>query len=565
MLSPLAEMDLEHFLGREAQGVLLGDLISEARNLVGALMFLHGMLQTDRPGLACCHNDLKPANILIFREPDSSAVGTWKIADFGISKIAEPDEQPSATVDVTVNHQPARNASTYQAPEVCHGGDIGRKSDVWSMGCILVRILALGIDGLTGLKTLDDARGQAATGEEDCEHDYFHRGSPPHLNPHVEQWLDSLPGRAPTDVPSGFWTESRELLLSMLAMRKHARPSAEAVFQRLNHIRQLVPRDARVTAYGQPTLITPTDSGRSPGGSLSPQSTPPSNPSMPSIPVKSVVDAILSGQMDDLGNLLSWGSNVNESYDGDRPLLHAIKRKSIAAVEILRNHNPSLDLETPGQDGQTPLAIVAIHGDSELVDLLLEMGAPIDSPSAGGMTPLMHAARRGHNQAVETLLNQNANCQLYSADGWTPLHYAIHGSGGSGLIDLFVGQVDIDIPTDIDGETPLLIHVKLFANSATWWDKYAALLRGNVNVNKQDSQGYSPLLIAIEDDRVQLANDLAIQRRAALPPDFRKIAKSHDMKTLLNAAAELTGQRRGSGLTRVSTGRLSLSLHRTKS
>lgn len=202
-------------------------------------------------------------------------------------------------------------------------------------------------------------------------------------------------------------------------------------------------------------------------------------------------------------------------------------------------------METPGPHVQTPLSVASMEGDAELVDFLLAVGASIDGDSAAGMTPLMHAARSGHYQTVATLLARGINCHPLSAEGWTSLHYAVYGLGGADLTDLFVGHVDVDIPTDIDWETPLLIHVKLYRNSLHWWDKYKALLCGDANVNKQDSQGYSPLLIAIEDDRVELARDLIYKQSAVVHRNYSRFPDmSAEMSKLVNREARSTGQQR---------------------
>lgn len=565
LLSPLAEMDLDRFLrgGFETRfsqtpSLPLSHLITEARNVVGSLVFLHETLQTSHPGRACCHNDLKPANILVFDEPDTP-VGTWKIADFGISIIAETGGQQSTVLGVapdgtpTVHHPPARPASTYQAPEVCHGGEIGRKSDVWSLGCILVRILALGIDGLDGLKSLDAARGQPVVGEQDDRHDYFHRGSPPYLNPHIEQWLDGLPDRVQVSLPVDFMKESRALLRAMLAIPKPERPSARVVFDRLHRIERLAPHYTSTPAGTTFAPHTPSASHRS-----STRSTPPTSSSMPwqLLPVRLLVGAIESGQVHELEAILHAGVNVEEEHEGERPLFYAIKAKNIAAVEKLREHAGTLEIGITDKDDKTPLMLAAAQGDPELVDLLLEMGAPVDGTSQTGLTPLMLAAREGHYKVVTTLLNQGADCQLYSPDGWSAFHYAVHGFGTHHLIKSFFGKVNVDIPTKGDLEPPLVMLSKMYEDSDRWWDKFDTLLCLGSDVNKTDVRGRSPLLIAIEDNRVKLARYLLTERGATLPPKYKRRSLSSDMQSVISQAKKMeksTSERRDSTLSRASS------------
>src|SRR5690606_16226503 len=89
------------------------------------------------------HSDLKPANFVLVK-------GRLKLIDFGIANAIQTDE--------TVNVHRETNVGTpnYMSPEslldsnAAHGGraaghpklvKLGKPSDVWSLGCILYRMV----------------------------------------------------------------------------------------------------------------------------------------------------------------------------------------------------------------------------------------------------------------------------------------------------------------------------------------------------------------------------------------------------------------------------------------
>jgi serine/threonine protein kinase len=82
------------------------------------------------------HGDLKPDNILHFRDEESSWLGTLKIADLGLAK-----QHAFAT---TLRQDPTQQKYTtshYEAPEVITTMNSrvprSRRYDIWSMGCII--------------------------------------------------------------------------------------------------------------------------------------------------------------------------------------------------------------------------------------------------------------------------------------------------------------------------------------------------------------------------------------------------------------------------------------------
>lgn len=85
------------------------------RQVVAATAYLHSH--------SIVHRDLKPENILYkTRDPNSQLV----IADFGIAKHLEPDEELTCTA----------GSVGYAAPEVLTGKGHGMKVDLWSIGWV---------------------------------------------------------------------------------------------------------------------------------------------------------------------------------------------------------------------------------------------------------------------------------------------------------------------------------------------------------------------------------------------------------------------------------------------
>eukprot|EP01063_Lacrimia_lanifica_P011570 TRINITY_DN18318_c0_g1_i1.p1 TRINITY_DN18318_c0_g1~~TRINITY_DN18318_c0_g1_i1.p1 ORF type:complete len:1126 (+),score=379.31 TRINITY_DN18318_c0_g1_i1:129-3506(+) len=72
------------------------------------------------------HRDLKPANILL------TSRGVVKLADFGLAKALQPEEQMAHTICGT---------ELYMAPEVHSRQPYGRAADVFALGCILYQMV----------------------------------------------------------------------------------------------------------------------------------------------------------------------------------------------------------------------------------------------------------------------------------------------------------------------------------------------------------------------------------------------------------------------------------------
>jgi eukaryotic-like serine/threonine-protein kinase len=85
-------------------------------------------------GLGIVHRDLKPGNLFLAQEPAGERV---KILDFGVAKLGPELRDGLQTHDGVIVGTPV-----YMSPEQCSGTTIDHRADVYSLGCVLFRVLA---------------------------------------------------------------------------------------------------------------------------------------------------------------------------------------------------------------------------------------------------------------------------------------------------------------------------------------------------------------------------------------------------------------------------------------
>lgn len=100
------------------------------------------------------HRDLKPSNILVHkRQTQQEEKYIIKIADFGLSKVANPNEQSRITNSF------GGGTLAYSSPEQLKGEELRFNADLWSYGVIVYEVLsgkALFSQTSMGSSSLDD-------------------------------------------------------------------------------------------------------------------------------------------------------------------------------------------------------------------------------------------------------------------------------------------------------------------------------------------------------------------------------------------------------------------------
>lgn len=168
----------------------------------------------------------------------------------------------------------------------------------------------------------------------------------------------------------------------------------------------------------------------------------------------------------------------------------------------------------PAQDNQTrPLHEAAASGDVARLKQEIAKGANLNELDLGGQTALTRAVEMGQVEAVKILLEADANVNAKRSDGRTPLLVATMNAQKE-LVDLLLAK-GADVKAKDDGQ-----WTALHAAAATpYLDLVEALVKAGADVNATDATGRTPLMIALQTGRTEIAT-LLRQNGAKEPPSM---------------------------------------------
>ncbi|XP_060084782.1 fibronectin type 3 and ankyrin repeat domains 1 protein-like [Ylistrum balloti] len=168
-----------------------------------------------------------------------------------------------------------------------------------------------------------------------------------------------------------------------------------------------------------------------------------------------------------------------------------------------------VNIDTPDNLGFSALMQASRKGDAEMTELLLKFGADVNLKNDSGKTALMLASFAGQKDTVKLLRQYGARYDDFDNGGSTAIHWAVDGAHPS-LIDWMISDgADPNICDKHSGWTPLLRCASVSGN----YQVASCLLREGANINCQDIDGKTPIMISIINKNDQLL-DLLLKRNA---------------------------------------------------
>lgn len=158
----------------------------------------------------------------------------------------------------------------------------------------------------------------------------------------------------------------------------------------------------------------------------------------------------------------------------------------------------------------SPLHYACIYEKQEAFEFLMESNASLDQKDSNGNTPLIYALVNGNVPMIRQILQMNQNISVPNKRGFLPIHMGVFSNDQEAfeLIAKATAEAQntsLELALSRKSEktecTPLMIAVEVKAFNIVEY-----LLKTGVNLNDQNSQGKTALMIAIanQNDRSAL-------------------------------------------------------------
>jgi ankyrin repeat protein len=254
-----------------------------------------------------------------------------------------------------------------------------------------------------------------------------------------------------------------------------------------------------------------------------------------------IATAARDADVAEIKKLIASGSDVNaQESDGTSALLWAAYQSSPEIVSMLLAAGANAN--TANNFGVTPLLQAARYGDAATISVLLKGGADLSAATRDGETPLMAAARAGNVDAVKVLLEHGAdpnaveslqeqNALMWAtAEGHLDVVDALLDAGANPNMKARVTELSkrstrTDFPSG--GFTALMWAVR-DGNEAI----VRRLVEGGADINLTNGDGATAMMLAIVNDRFDMASTLlTLGADPKLDDSLYQAVEMHDATT----------------------------------
>lgn len=206
-----------------------------------------------------------------------------------------------------------------------------------------------------------------------------------------------------------------------------------------------------------------------------------------------------------------------EDKDGDRAIHHAAFGNEPKVIELLSTALPlKCDLNARNKRQQTALHIGVNKTHTEVVEILLRLGAHSSLQDSDGDTPIHDAITKKCDQIVELLLNYNSDLTVSNNNGFNPIHHAaLRGNLSSTclIVKKLIEQQKLWLINEQKDDGFTALHLSCLNNH---YDVAKCLIElGNANLNLKNLNQQTPLQLAIERQHVNMIK-LLIDHKANL-------------------------------------------------
>ena len=206
--------------------------------------------------------------------------------------------------------------------------------------------------------------------------------------------------------------------------------------------------------------------------------------------------------------LLSLGANpASENSTGETPLHHCMMHGNVDMMDLLLDEE-GVNINKRDVTGCTPLhwALQRPEPSVALIERLLERGANPNIPDENGDCPLHYAAQEGCLEAIDVLLMAGADATRVNEQGFSPFHLACQ-VGQREVVEGFLELTESPLlvePSYLHNLTPL--HLAARSESKSVFDILLAVDKSLVS--KPDAYGRTPLHIAAKEGNDMIASRL---------------------------------------------------------